>query len=259
VDTLESRVAPGKTANEFDLVWSAFLKPEIPCEVVFGSPPFFASASRNLFLRMYRTTNPENPRSSAGFNNLDSTLGPLDGPRYDYASMGDAIGIQRLTAFLASRGVKLRAVPAHLAVWENIQDSNLIFVGAARMNPLLRRLPIRQDFELEADDYIHNRNPQPGEQVVYETTSHRDSLSYAVVSSYPGLKPGREILLVSAHSTPGAVGAVDFITSVEGMRVIREKLKPKTGEHQHFQVLLRVFTDQDSPVKTEYVTHHLTQ
>jgi hypothetical protein len=50
---------------------------------------------------------------------------------------------------------------------------------------------------------------------------------------------------------------VDFIASAEGVRVIREKLKLRPGEHRHYQVLLRVFTANDSPVKTEYVTHHL--
>jgi hypothetical protein len=50
---------------------------------------------------------------------------------------------------------------------------------------------------------------------------------------------------------------VNFVTSPEGVRVIREKLKLQPGERKHFQVLLRVFADNDAPVKTEYVTHHL--
>ena len=257
VGSMEVRLAPAKSALELEAVWSAFLNPENPSVVVFGSPAFFASTSRDLFVRMYHPANPDDPRSSAGFADIDARLGPLQGPRYDYASMGDAIGVQRLTAFLGTHGVNLHALPAHLAVWESIEDANLIFVGAARMNPLLRRLPIRQDFELGPDNFIHNRNPQPGEEAVYETTSHRDSMSYAVVGSYAGLMPGREIMLIAAHSTPGTVGAVDFIASAEGVQVIREKLKLRPGEHRHYQVLLRVFTANDSPVKTEYVTHHL--
>src|ERR1035437_1721052 len=237
VGGMEARLAPANSAREFEAVWSAFLNPENACVVVFGSPPFFASTRRDLFVRMYHPSNPDDPRSTAGFADIDAKLGPLQGPRFDYASMGDAIGVQRLTAFLGARGVQVRALPAHLAVWESIEDANLIFVGAARMNPLLRRLPIRQDFELGPDDFIHNRNPQPGEQAVYETTSHRDSMSYAVVGSYAGLMPGREILLIAAHSTPGTVGAMDFIASVEGVRVIREKLKLRPGEHRHYQVL----------------------
>ena len=255
VDTLESRLVP-RSPKELDAVWSGFWNPEIPSVAVFGSPPFFASTTRDLFVRMYRPANPDDPRSSPGFHDIDTRLGPLQGPRYDYASMGDAIGVQRLTAFFGAHRVALQALPAHLAVWETIQDANLIFVGAARMNPLLRKLPVPQDFELGPDSFIHNHNPQPGEQAVYETASHRDSMSYAVVGCYGGLKPGREILVLAAHSTPATEGAVDFITSAEGVRVIRDKLRLRPGEHKHFQVLLRVFTGNDSPIKTEYVTHH---
>ena len=258
VGMLESRLAPAGAARELEVVWWAFLDPRVRRVVVFGSPPFFASTNRELFVRMYRATNPDDPRSSPAFRDVDARLGPLAGPRYDYASMGDAIGVQRLTAFFGGRGLGLDALPAHLAAWETIQDANLIFVGASRMNPLLRRLPIRQDFELGPDDFIHNRNPQPGEQAVYQTPSHRDSMSYAVVGTYPGLAPGREIVVLAAHSTAATVGAVDFVTSVDGARLIRDRLKLRPGEHKRFQILLRVYTDHDSPVKTEYVTHHTT-
>ena len=67
------------------------------------------------------------------------------------------------------------------------------------------------------------------------------------------------MLIVEAHSTPGTTGAVDFLTSIEGVRLIREKLGLRPGERRHFQILLRTFTDNDSPVKTEYVTHHIAQ
>lgn len=257
-DAVKSKPAPAGAAKEFEPILAAFLDPEVPSAVIFGSPAFFASTSRPVFMRMYRLANPDDPRSSAAFDEVDAKLGPLQGPRYDYVSLGDAMGVQRLTAFFGMRGVPLRALPAHLTAWETIQDANVIFLGAARMNPLLRRLPIRQDFELGPDDQIHNHNPQPGEQAVYATASHRDSMSYAVVGSYAGLKPGREILVLAAHSTPGTIGAVDFITSAEGVRLIRDHLKLRPGERKHFQVLLRVFTDNDSPVKTEYVTHHLS-
>src|ERR1019366_10175992 len=53
VGSMETRLAPAKSAREFEAVWSAFLNPENPSVVVFGSPAFFASTSRDLFVRMY--------------------------------------------------------------------------------------------------------------------------------------------------------------------------------------------------------------
>lgn len=247
-----------ETIRRFAPLWGPFLSHGVPTTVVFGSPPFFASGKHNLFVRLYSLTNPDDPRSSPDFGTIDRKVGPLAGPRYDYASMGDAIAVQRLTAFFGSAGVPLRALPAHLAAWESIKDGNIIFLGAWRMHPLLRRLPLRQDFELGADDQIHNLNPQAGEQPVYTTPSHRDAMTYAVVGAFPGLKPGLEVLLVTAHSSPGAEGAVDFITSAGNMKIIRERVGvAPSGPRKYFQMLLRIYVDNDVPVKSEYVTHHL--
>jgi hypothetical protein len=224
--------------------------------VVFGSPPFFASDKRRVFLRFHGLTNPDDPRSSSDFTILDRDIGPLMGPRFDYASMGDAMAVQRLTAFFGSAGVVLRAFPAHSAGWETIKDNNVILLGASRTHPLMRRLPMRQDFELGADNQIHNHRPQPGEQAIYTTTSHHDTMTYAVLAAFAGLKPGREMLVIMAHSSPGVVGAVDFATSRGSVRVINEQVRLTTGR-RYFQMLLRIYVDHGTSVRTEYVTHHL--
>jgi hypothetical protein len=239
-------------------LWGPFLSRGVPTTAIFGSPPFFASAQHELFVRLYRLADPDDPRSSPEFGVVNRKVGPLVGPRFDYASMGDAMAVQRLTAFFGSAGIQLRALPAHLAVWESIKDDNLIFIGAWRMHPLLRRLPLTQDFELGTDNQIHNRNPQPGEQAMYTTPSHRDTMTYASVGVFPGLKAGNEVLVVTAHSSPGAAGAADFITSPGSVKIIEQRvgLLPG-GPRKHFQVLLRVYVDTDVAVKTEYVTHHL--
>ncbi len=257
----ERRLAVSSQAEAvraFSPLWGPFLSHTVPSAVVFGSPPFFASLRHGLFVRLYSLKDPNDPRSSPEFSAIESKVGPLDGPRYDYASMGDAVAVQRLTAFFGSAGVSLRALPAHLAVWESVKDDNLIFIGAWRMHPLLRRLPVTQDFELGAEGQIHNRKPQPGEERTYMTPDHRNVMTYAVVGLYPGLKPGREILIVSAHNSPGAMGAVDFITSAGSLKFVQNRigLSP-AGPRRYFQLLLRTYVDNDVPVKTEYVTHHM--
>jgi hypothetical protein len=243
----------------FSGVWGPFLTRSDPPMAVFGSPGFLASRRFPMFVRLYGMDDPDDPRSSPHFSEVDSAVGPLVGPRFDYASMGDAVAIQRLTAFFGSAGIPLKALPAHLVAWEALGDSNLIFVGAWRMHPLLRRLPVRQDFELGSDDQIYNRNPQHGEQQVYTTPSHRDSMTYAVVGLYPGLKPGREVLVLTAHSSPGAMAAADFVTSPGNVRIMEQRIGLSGKTRRYFQMLLRVHVDKDVPIQTQYVTHHLNQ
>lgn len=246
-----------ETARQFSPLWGPFFSQRVPATAIFGSPAFFSSGRYELFVRLYGLTNPDDPRSNPDFGAIEAKVGPLAGPRFDYASMGDAIAVQRLTAFFASAGFQLHGLPAHLAVWESIKDHNLVFVGAWRMHPLLRRLPVTQDFELGADDQIHNRNPRPGEQSVYTTASHRDSMTYAMVGTFPGLKPGLEVMVVTAHSSPGASGAIDYIASPGSFRVMRERIGlSASGPRKYFQMLLRIHVDNDVPVKAEYVTHH---
>jgi hypothetical protein len=246
-----------ETVRVFSPLWGPFLSRAVSSAVVFGSPPFFASRQHRMFVRLYGLKDPNDPRSSPEFSAIDSKTGPLEGPRFDYASMGDAVAVQRLTAFFGSAGVSLRALPAHLAVWEAVKDDNLIFIGALRMHPLLRRLPVTQDFELGPEGQIHNRKPGPGEQETYTTPDHRNAMTYAVVGLYPGLKPGREILIVSAHSSPGAMGATDFITSAGSLKSVQDRIGlGPAGPRRYFELLLRIYVDNDVPVKTEYVAHH---
>ncbi len=239
-------------------IWKPFLTSESKNFAVFGSPIFFASPRHNLFVRPYQINEAANLTTDSQLASLQKLLGPLAGPRYDYTLMRDAIALHRLTAFIVGYGSSLTATAAHEAVWDSIKDGNIIFLGAPRMNPLMRHLPVQQDFEWDPDQNLRNRNPQPGEQEIYSTTSHENDVSYAVVADFPGLRPDREILMLAAHGGPGTQAAVDYVTRIETVRTINEKLKlSDSGSRRHYQMLLRIFVDKGAPVKTEYVTHHM--
>lgn len=248
----------GKLDREFDLIWGRFLAPGATNFVVFGSPVFFAAENEMLFLRWGGLNDPSAFLNDPEFERMRKRFGPLSGPRYDYALMGDATALQRLTAFFGRVGASLEALPAHQASWETIKDGNVIFLGAPRMNPLLERLPVEQDFVWDEDHNVMNRNPQPGEQDKYVTVSHYDEFTFAVLGSFPGLRANRQILLLTAHSAPGILAAVDYLTQLDSIRDLARRLgtSDSTGEG-HFQMLLRVIVDKGAPVKSEYVTHHM--
>ncbi len=257
---LEARLsqAPGRALEpDFAPFWRPFFSEDVPTYVVFGSPMFFSSDRLALFLRRPSLNDPNNFLTDPNFKPLEDSFGPLSGPRFDYAEMGDALALQRLTHFFGRRGGMLTALPAHSATWDAIKAGNIIFLGTPRMNPLLRKLPVEKDFEWGPDDRIYNRKPQPGEQESYATSSNRDSATYVVLASYPGLESGRQVLLLMSHSGPGALAAVDYLTRLDSVRQMREKLHiAHPHEQRHFQMLLRVLVDNNVPVKTDYVTHH---
>ncbi len=175
------------------------------------------------------------------------------GQGHEFAAMGEALAVQRLTSFLASAGVPLRAQPAHLANWDSASDGNLILLGAWQMNALMRGLPVQQDFAFGGDGLVFNRNPQTGEPLAYTPAP---STAFAIVATYAGLKPGRAILAIMTEHPAAPVGAVDFLTDRRSAAAVMERLKAKPGRG-HFQMLLRVYLDRGSAVKTEYVTRHV--
>ena len=152
----------------------------------------------------------------------------------------------------------MTALPAYVATWDRIKDSNIVFVGAPRMNPLLRGLPVRRTFEWgEGDTVLYNRDPKPGEQRVYTTRDHREAMSYAVVSCFPGLQTGRAILLLTAHSEPGVLAAVEQMTRPDRMQAMAARLNLVPGKPGYYEMLIRVMVDKGALVKIEYVAHHV--
>jgi len=242
--------------QDFVPLWGRLLEAGSETTVVFGSPVFFTSPQHNLFLRLMGINDPGRFRMDPAFQAMEQRLGPLLGPRHDYALMGDARALPQLAAFFVRAGCNLRALPADRAVWDDLQSRNIIFLGAARMNPLLQRLPFEQDFELGADNNFYNRKPQPGEQQIYSTPDHRN-MTYAVVAHFPGLRADRGMMVLAAHSEPGILAAVGEVTRPETARALTQKLSARPpGGPRYYQVLLRVMADRGVPVKTEYVTHH---
>lgn len=258
VDALRRELARQEVARQdFVPLWGRLLDRGGETTVVFGSPMFFVSSQYNLFLRMLGINDPVRFRMDPAYQAMERLLGPpLLGPRYDYALTADARALQQLTVFFVRAGLNLRAMPADRAVWDELRGGNILFLGASRMNPLLQRLPFEQDFELDATNKIVNHRPQPGEEQVYTTLDHREK-TYAVVALFPGLRPGREIMLVTAHSEPGILGAVSEITRADTARALAQRMRlGAPGRPAYYQLLLRVRADRGVPVKSEYVTHH---
>ncbi len=252
-------------------LWGRFLTPGVETYVVFGSPMFFASSEHGLFLRPYGIHDIQGLESNPAYQDLQRRFGLLTGPRYDYAVLGEVLAVHRLTDFLVRRGGRLTALPSYKTTWDAIQNGNIILLGAPRMNHLMQHFPRPLDFEWDSDENVRNRRPLAGEDQVYRAQFHEgffdkqtnpelNAQTYAIVAFLPGLRPNRELLLVSVHGGPGLWESVDCLTSPEAARGLVQQLRlPDSRTPQHLQMLLRVYVDRGIPVRTEYVTHHTTE
>jgi len=268
---LQSRKTTELLGPEVRVIWGRFLTPGVETYVVFGSPIFLASPDHSLFVRPYGIKEAQGLESNPAFQELQKRFGLLTGPRYDYALLGEVLAVHRLTDFLVRRGGNLTALPSYKTTWDAIQNGNIILLGAPRMNHLLRHFPRSMEFEWDSEENIRNRKPQPGEQASYTAKFHEgffdrqnspeviDAQTYAIVALIPGLRPNREMMMVSVHGGPGLWESVDYLTSSETLRPLVRQLRLGTkGADEHFEMLLRVYVDRGIPVRTEYVTHHMT-
>ncbi|GEM_PF-904919 len=257
-------------SEELTSFWGPFLSPGGQTSLVFGSPFFFFSPANRIFVRPYDIRDPQSAETDPVFRNLQERLGPIISiPRYDYVLEGDSLAVQRLTDFLVRSGASVKPMPSHTTSWDAVQSGNIILLGAPRLNHLLSHFPRDMEFEWESDTNLRNLNPQPGEQEVYTgiapqgfSSVARDPRThlhdYVVVGLFPGLRPDREILVISAHGGPGVSEAVDYLTRTETLRPLLDRLKLRdSGKRNYFQLLLRVYVDRGIPVRTEYVTHHM--
>jgi len=241
---------------EFEPVWRPFFSSTAENFIVFGSPVFFSAENQRLFLRLVDINSALNLLSDRNFQALRDRFGSLTGPRYDYALMGDALALHRLSYFLGRAGARVAALPAHLATWDVIKEGNVIFLGPPRMDPLLENLPVLQDFVWQGEALV-NQNPGTGEQARYVSPSHYDKMTYALVSSLPGLQKNRRLLMLTTHSAPGTLAAVDYVTRPQSLKDMNERLGlGAASQEQNYQLVLRVYVDKGNFVRSEYLTHH---
>ncbi len=244
------------TGAEFEPFWHPIFSATAENFIVFGSPIFFSAENQRLFLRLVDINSALNLLSDRNFQALRDRFGSLSGPRFDYALMGDALALHRLSYFLGQAGARVAALPAHVATWDVIKEGNVIFLGPPRMDPLLQNLPVRQDFIWQGDVLV-NQNPRAGEQARYESPSHYDKVTYALVSSLPGLQRNRRLLMLTTHSAPGTLAAVDYVTRPQSLKEMNEKLGlGADSQGKNYQLVLRVYVDKGNFVRSEYLTHH---
>jgi hypothetical protein len=155
-------------------------------------------------------------------------------------SIGDFLAAERFMDLDAhSPAVKLAGARSYTP--ESIKTNNVILIGGRESNPWVELYKSRMNFFVEYDPagqrtYIVNRNPQPGEKSVYETTSADRSRGYSVVTFMPNLNDHRYVLIVSGSDSQATRAAGEFVTSSEGLAAIRQKMPQ--GRFPFFEVVL---------------------
>jgi len=165
-----------------------------------------------------------------------------------------------LLGHLLNREVGLKHASA--LGWEDIWNSNVIFVGKSTVNPAIRR--VLRDGEMDFVDSewgaaVRNLHPAPGEAAEYPNApTHGSGKKYGVISVLPGPQPGHRMMILTGAGAELMWALAQSVTDPAPVKdIMSHVLTPAGGLPNAFQVLIEATFESNVPISIRYVTHHV--
>ena len=249
-------------------------EPGNPSQTRAEPPP---PAAFELFWKPF-ATGPEEPW--VVFSNASFVGRPETGLRYydpardskakvwdHYTGVGEVLAVHSLDQVLGLLHRGIRVKRGSLFMLDDVQSTDLIFLGSPSENLTLMDIPNTREFIFQrltsgprkGDLAIVNLHPEPGEAKEFVASPSFAPLTedYAVVALLPGLIPSRSILILAGTTTFGTQGAVEYVCREKSVEDLLHRLSvSKAGDLKPFEAVLRVKVARGVPVQMELVALH---
>jgi hypothetical protein len=237
-------------------LWQPFLDSDAPLIISFETRLFFFAPATGLVIRDYLTNQPAEAARSKAILAFQERMGAQElQERFDYADFG-AVHAAFLLGRLLDREVGLKHSSA--LGWQDIWNSNIIFLGKPDLNPTIRYSLQGQDFvETEHGSAIRNLHPLPGEPDVYRLPdTHGAGEKYGLITVVPGPRPGRRMMILSGSAAELMWALAEAVTNPARVREIMSRVILPSGEcPPAFQVVIAATFESNVPIRIRYVTH----
>jgi len=262
------RTEPAPAANplasrastpEMEALWKPFLDSNTPLLISFEIRLFLYAPATGLVVRDAQTNDKEAVSRSKPLTAFRERMGAEQLiETYDYADVG-AIQAAFLLGHLLNREVGLKYSSA--LGWEDIWNSNVVFVGKSSVNPAIRRVLHDAQLDLVDSDFgaaVRNLHPAPGEAESYpNATTHGSGKKYGVVSVLPGPQPGHHMMILTGSGAELMWALAQSVTDPIRVHEIMSHVAPSGGRPPAFQVLIEATFESNVPINIRYVTHHV--
>jgi hypothetical protein len=248
-------------SSELGEIWGPIIEGGRPVVVCVGAPTF-VNFSSHVFLRVSGANNWEDTVNSPKFEAVkrafpDATTVPW----HSFTGVGEANGAFLVGELLSSRSSKISFTRSDLLSFQEMSDSNAIFIGPPKFNAQLSAIPIKPAMVMERSGV---RLLEPGRNELAMYTDHFipgadfDGESYALISRTPGLSGNGELLVLGGNGTPDTLGAAQWVTQPNRARQLCSHLRLPSGQlPRYFQALVRVRFKNGVPVDSSYVLHRV--
>ncbi len=255
-----SGLAERASTREMAALWKPFLESDAPLLIAFETRLFFFAPATGLVVRDYLTNQPADAAKSKALQAFQERMpAPELQERFDYADYG-AVHAAFLLGRLLGREVGLKH--SNSLGWEDIWNSNIIFLGKPNLNPSIRYSLEGKDFvETEHGAAIRNLHPLPGEPELYRmAATHGAGEKYGLITVLPGPQPGRRMMILSSSAAELMWALAEAVTSPARVQEIMSRVILPSGESPPaFQVVIAATFESNVPVKIRYATHRVSK
>ena len=265
----EQKSVLGPALNQ---VWQPFLEGREAPLIVYSNALFLMSEQGDLYRYFLDGVHalPFGARvqSFAGLERR-APAPPLKGPlSYSdaYTGTGEVVAAAKLAELFAKAGRNFSVKRDGIVSFEDIRNTNVVFLGASLEDPVLAQLPMVNDLGFEQDvqhafsgsQIIRDRHPPAGRPSTYalqrDPKTQAIEGDYALIGLLPGVTPDHSILVLGGISTLGTQAAAEFATSEENMQTVAQMRAEGLGRKPtspYFQALLAVQIRDGVAAKTD--------
>ena len=248
------------STREMEALWTPFLDRSTPLLISFEVRMFLFAPATGLVVRDFQANKKEDVAQSKALTAFRERMGADQlVETYDYADAG-AVQAAFLLGHLLNREVGLKHASA--LGWEDIWNSNVIFVGKSTVNPAIQR--VLRDGEMDFVDSewgaaVRNLHPAPGEAAEYPNApTHGSGKKYGVISVLPGPQPGHRMMILTGAGAELMWALAQSVTDPAPVKdIMSHVLTPAGGLPNAFQVLIEATFESNVPISIRYVTHHV--
>lgn len=255
-------VEPQALTPEMAALWKPFLDNGAPLLLSFEIRLFFYAPSAGLVVRDFRTNQAADVAKSAPLAEFKRRMGASEMlETSDYADFGAVHAIFLLERLLGPRHRQIGLKHSGSLGWEDIWNSNVIFIGKPNLNPTIRYVLKGADFVDDESGIVHNLHPLPGESAEYRSAAtHGVGEKYALITVLPGPQSGRHIMILDGSGSELMWALAECVTTPAHVKEILSHVRLASGEcPDAFQVVIQATFESNVPIKIRYVTHRVSK
>jgi hypothetical protein len=266
-----------RLSSPLQKLWEPFLAAGRPPLIVYSNPAFLLGKPGIL----HRYDSPTILSMATG-SRIETLNDPGTAPKGSlepgpfvyldsYTGSGEVVAAVGITQFLCAHGQPFDIRRSRLVSYEDIKDTNVIFLGWEKEDQMAKKLPMAQVVQEliceppPRDQYlsgtrIRDLDPPPGHPAIYamqlDPSTGAIQADYGLISLLPSVSPGHYVLCLGGITTLGTQAAAGFVVSERSMAIWEQMPEVaavmKSGSH-YFQALLEVQVRDGVPLDVKCV------